>query len=67
MVAPNTSVVPHTPLTPYGSASRGISGSHDSNVRDFDDSSLSIIHKNRDKLVFSSFKALIFDVVIILI
>lgn len=66
-MASNTPIVPHTPPTPHGSASRGISGGHSSNASDFDDSTLHIIHKNGDKLAFSSFKALIFDVVIILI
>ncbi|CAH1443548.1 unnamed protein product [Lactuca virosa] len=49
LMVPNTPVVPHRPPTPHGSTSRGISGGQDSNVDDFDDSSLPIIHKNGDK------------------
>ncbi|XP_042751516.2 autonomous transposable element EN-1 mosaic protein [Lactuca sativa] len=49
MSTPDTPVMPHTPLTPHGSASRDISGDHGSNDGDFDDSSLPIIHKEGDK------------------
>ncbi|CAH1416669.1 unnamed protein product [Lactuca virosa] len=61
MSTPDTPVMPHTPLTPHGSASRDISGDHGSNAGDFDDSSLPIIHKEGDKFGDHSIHSAVMD------
>ncbi|CAH1435739.1 unnamed protein product [Lactuca virosa] len=48
---PHTLMALNTPLTPHGSASRGISGGHGSNASDFHASSLPLISRDGEKFV----------------
>ncbi|CAI9280601.1 unnamed protein product [Lactuca saligna] len=65
---PHTPRPPNTPPTPHGSTSRGVTGGHDSNASDFQESSLPLIIRKGKKWnslensnIFEAFKCVLKD------
>ncbi|CAI9293574.1 unnamed protein product [Lactuca saligna] len=65
---PHTPRPPNTPPTPHGSTSRGVTGGHDSNASDFQESSLPLISRKGRKWnslensnIFDAFKCVLKD------